>query len=144
QGQTISGDGTPPRKTGRPRSDEKDPGLLGALERLLKDETAGDPMGEQKWVRSSLRRLSARLKEEGHPVAFSTVRQLLKKMKYSLRCNLRKEPKRDCPDKDRQFRYIASQKAQYAAAGLPIISVDTKKKELIGNFRNPGRVWCQE
>jgi hypothetical protein len=144
QGQRIEAEAAPRRKTGRPRSEEKDPGLIEALERLLKDETAGDPMGETRWVRTSLRRLSARLREEGHPVAWSTVRLLLKKLHYSLRCSMRKQPRRKCPDEDEQFRYVASQKEKYTAAGLPIISVDTKKKELIGNFRNHGRAWCKE
>jgi transposase len=144
QPEQTRSDNEPRSRTGRPRCDEKDPGLIGALERLLSDETAGDPMGEKKWVRSSLRRLSARLKAEGHEVGYSTVRRLLKKMKYSLKCNKRKQPKRACPEQDEQFRYIASQKEKYAAAGLPIISVDTKKKELIGNFRNNGRAWCKD
>src|SRR5207237_7278361 len=141
--QTTAGD-EPSRSAGRPHVEDKDPGLIGALERLLKDETAGDPMGELKWVRSSLRRLSSRLKEQGHEVSYATVRRLLKKMKYSLKCNKRKQPRRDCPDQDEQFRYIASQKQKYTAAGLPLISVDTKKKELIGNFRNNGRTWCKD
>jgi hypothetical protein len=70
---------------------------------------------------------------------------LLKKMKYSLKCNRRKERERDgCPDRDEQFRLIAARKERFTAAGLPIISVDTKKKELIGNFKNNGRVWCKD
>jgi hypothetical protein len=145
QCETTGGDGGPAhRRMGRPRCDEKDPGLIGALECLLSDETAGDPMGERKWVRSSLRRLSAQLKAQGHPVGYSTVQRLLKKMGFSLRCNQRKQPRRDCSDREEQFRYIASQKEKYRSAGLPVISVDTKKKELIGNFRSNGRTWCRE
>jgi hypothetical protein len=138
-------EGTPSRpRIGRPRCDERDPGLIAALERLLGEETAGDPMGEKKWVRSSLRCLSKQLKAQGHPVGYSTVHRLLRKMGFSLKCNERKQPKRDCPDQDEQFHYIASQKEKYKAAGLPMISVDTKKKELVGNFRNNGRTWCRE
>jgi transposase len=132
------------RGPGRPWSEQKDPGLIPALERILRDETAGDPLGEQKWARSSLRRLSARLKDEGHEVSYKTVGRLLKQMGFSLKCNKRKRPGPQSPERDAQFHYIAAQKEKYAAAGLPIISVDTKKKELIGNFRSQGRAWCKE
>jgi hypothetical protein len=143
-GQPSPAAGEPKRRTGRPRVEEKDPELVGALERLLKDETAGDPLGEKKWMRSTLRRLSAQLKAEGHDVSYSTVRRLLKGMKYSLKCNKRKQAGPKTPERDQQFRHIAAQKERFTAAGLPIISVDTKKKELIGNFKNNGRIWCQE
>jgi transposase len=132
------------RGPGRLWSEEKDPALIPALERLLTNEVAGDPMGEQKWVRSSLRRLSERLKQQGHEVSYKTVGRLLKELGFSLKCNKRKQPRPDCPDQDEQFRYIASQKEKYRAAGLPVISVDTKKKELVGNFKNDGRTWCKE
>jgi hypothetical protein len=123
----------------------KDPGIMTALEQLLADEIAGDPMGEQKWVRSSLRYLSERLAAEGHSASESTVARLLKKMDFSLKTNKRKQGLRGrCPERDEQFQYIASRRREFAAAGLPIISVDTKKKELIGNFKNPGRVWCRQ
>jgi transposase len=142
---TASAADKPSRRPGRPPVAEKDPGLVAALERLLKDETAGDPMGEKKWMRTTLRRLSERLTGEGHPVSYSTVRRMLRKMKYSLKCNRRKERERErSPDRDEQFRFIASRKETYTAAGLPIISVDTKKKELIGNFKNNGQVWCKD
>jgi len=134
----------PRRGPGRPWSEEKDPGLIAALERLLEDQTAGDPMREQKWARSSLRRLSARLKQEGHEVSYKTVGRLLKQMGFSLKCNKRKQPRPQCPDQDAQFSYLAAQKEKYRAAGLPIVSADTKKKELIGNFRNSGQSWCRE
>jgi hypothetical protein len=115
------------------------------LEQLLGDEIAGDPMGEQKWVRSSLRHLSERLAAEGHPASANTVARLLKKMGFSLKTNRRKQGIRGrYPERDEQFQYIASQRRDFAAAGLPIISVDAKKKELIGNFLNPGRAWCRE
>jgi hypothetical protein len=122
----------------------KDPTILSAIERLLADEIAGDPMGEQRWVRSSLRHLSERLASEGHPASPGTVGRLLKKMGFSLKTNRRKQGARGrCPERDDQFRYIASQRQRFVAAGLPIISVDTKKKELVGNFRNEGRAWCK-
>jgi hypothetical protein len=129
---------------GRKLAEVKDPGLLTALERLLVDEVAGDPMGEQKWVRSSLRQLSKRLKEEGYQASTGTVRRLLKAMHFSLKANKRKQGRFGCPERDAQFQYIASLRQRFTAAGLPIISVDTKKKELIGEFKNPGRVWCRQ
>jgi transposase len=129
---------------GRLRAEEKDPAILPALERLLSDEVAGDPMGEQTWVRSTPRQLSDRLKKEGHEVSPRTVRRLLKNMGFSLKTNKRKQGRSGCPERDAQFCYIASLRESYTTTGLPIISVDTKKKELIGNFRSEGRVWCKE
>ena len=101
-------------------------------------------MGARKWVRSSLRRLSQRLAQAGHPVSAPTVSRLLKKHDYALRVNAKeKEAGAQHPDRDTQFHYIEAQRQAFATAGAPIISVDTKKKELIGNFKNAGRVWCQ-
>jgi hypothetical protein len=129
---------------GRLRAEEKDPALLPALKRLLADEVAGDPMGDQTWVRSTPRQLSDRLKKEGHQVSPRTVRRLLKDMGFSLKTNKRKEGRSGCPERDAQFCYIASLRESYTTRGLPIVSVDTKKKELIGNFRSEGRVWCKK
>lgn len=122
----------------------KQPEILAVLERLVSDEVGGDPMTEQRWVRSSLRHLSERLEEEGYKASQKTVRRLLKSLKFSLKANQRKQGKRGSPERDTQFNYIASQRQRFAAAGLPIISVDTKKKELIGEFRQNGRTWCRK
>jgi Rhodopirellula transposase DDE domain len=111
---------------------------------LLVDETGGDPMTKQKWVRLSLQRLSELLAEQGHALDPKTVRRLLRKLDYSLRANRKRFTGPPHPDRDRQFRYIARQKRRFLAAGWPVISVDTKKKELIGNFKNPGQTWCQQ
>jgi len=107
-------------------------------------ETAGEPSNEKKWVRSSLRQLSRRLAQIGHSASPPTVSRLLKKLDYSLKANVKKEAGNDHPDRDEQFRYIQTQKQTFQDAGLPMISVDTKKKELIGNFKNSGQVWCKE
>lgn len=102
-------------------------------------------MSEQKWVRSSLRHLAQRLKDAGHPASPSTVGRLVRKLGYSLRVNAKKrEASTAHPDREPQFEIIASQRQVFQAAGWPIISVDTKKKELIGNFKNAGRAWGQE
>lgn len=112
---------------------------------MVQPETAGDPMSEQKWVRSSLRHLSQRLEEAGHPASPPTVGRLLRKLGYSLRVNVKKhEASAAHPDRQAQFEVITSQRQVFAAAGWPIISVDTKKKELIGNFKNAGPAWGQE
>ena len=111
---------------------------------LLVDETGGDPMKKQKWVRLSLKRLSQLLAQQGHAIDPATVRRLLRKLKYSLKANRKRFTGPPHPDRDRQFRYIAAQKRRFRQAGLPVISVDTKKKELIGNFNNPGQTWCQK
>jgi hypothetical protein len=102
-------------------------------------------MGEQKWLRSSLRSLSDRLSHTGHKASAPTVSRLLKKHDYALRVNAKKqEAGSQHPERDAQFRYIESQKQAFLAAGEPIISVDTKNKELIGNFKNAGQAWSQE
>jgi Rhodopirellula transposase DDE domain len=112
---------------------------------LVEPETAGDPMGEQKWLRSSLRALRDRLAHAGHQASAPTVRRLLKKHDYALRVNAKqKEAGAQHPERDAQFRYIASQKQTFLAAGEPIISVDTKHKELIGDFKNAGQAWRRE
>lgn len=115
-----------------------------ALGELLADETAGDPMNEQKWQRSSLRHLTDALVHMGHWVSHTTVARLLHEMNYSLKANVKRLAGSTHPDRDRQFEYIAQQKRTYLEAGLPVISVDGKKKELIGKFKNAGRTWCQE
>jgi Rhodopirellula transposase DDE domain len=102
-------------------------------------------MSEQKWVRSSLRHLSQHLEEAGHPASPPTVGRLLRKLGYSLRVNVKKqEASAAHPNRQQQFEMLESQKQVFQAAGWPIISVDTKKKELIGNFKNSGQAWGQE
>ena len=110
---------------------------------MVEDETGGDPTSDKKWVRSSLRQLSRSLSQAGFPVGYVTVRRLLKEQGFSLRANCKRHTGPPHPDRDRQFRYIQRVKRLVLAAGHPVISVDAKKKELIGNFKNPGRTWCQ-
>lgn len=100
-------------------------------------------MSEQKWQRSSLRHLSTTLSEHGHPISHTTVGRLLENMEYSLKANVKRLAGKAHPDRDQQFEYIQQQIQAFLAAGWPVISVDTKKKELIGNFKNAGREWCQ-
>jgi hypothetical protein len=97
-------------------------------------------MSTRKWRRSSLRALSQAL---GEKVSHTTVGRLLRDLDYSLKANVKRLTGEPHPDRDRQFAYIEQQKQVFREAGWPIISVDTKKKELIGPFKNPGRRWCQ-
>jgi hypothetical protein len=114
------------------------------LRALLKEETAGNPMTRQKWIRRSVSRLQILLSERGYPLDTSTVRRLVLEMGYSLKSNRKRFTGPPHPDRDRQFRYIARLKKQFIVAGWPVISVDAKKKELIGNFKNAGQTWCKE
>jgi hypothetical protein len=129
---------------GQKLTEERYPTILAALERMLEDEVAGDPMTEQKWIRSSLRRLREKLRHEGYCVSTHPISRLLKKMGFSLKANKRKHGRSGCPDRNKQFKYIASRKQRFIRAGLPIISIDTKKKELVGDFKNEGKTWRRQ
>jgi hypothetical protein len=124
---------------------KKDPAIVPALQAAVEPETAGDPLTAQKWVRSSLRTLSSRLAGAGHRASPPTVARLLDKLGYALHVNAKKlEARADRPDRQAQFAHIAAQRAAFATAGQPVISVDTKKKELVGNFKNAGSTWSRE
>ena len=101
-------------------------------------------MTDRKWVRSSLRHLSDLLRKQGVSISRGTVGRLLKKLGFSLRANEKRLTGPPHPDRDRQFRYIERLKRRFLRAGLPVISVDAKKKELVGDFKNAGRVWRRE
>jgi hypothetical protein len=114
------------------------------LEQLLSDEIAGDPMREQTWVRTSTRKLRDKLRAKGHPVGHCTVHRLLKKLNFALRANQKRRGGSRGPGRDEQFQYIASQRNRFSEASLPCISIDTKHKELIGEFSRPGKTWCKK
>jgi len=101
-------------------------------------------MGGQKWVRRSLNYLRKALQGQGYSIGRMTIRRLLRKLDYSLKANRKRFTGPPHPDRDRQFRYIERVKKLFRTAGHPLISVDAKKKELIGNFKNPGRTWCRQ
>jgi len=111
------------------------------LKQLVEHETGGNPMNQDKWVRSSLRHLEEKLNKK---VSHTTIGRLLRDMDYSLKVNVKRLTGPAHPDRDVQFQHIRIQKEAFLQAGLPVISVDSKKKELIGNFKNPGRQWRQE
>lgn len=115
-----------------------------ALERLLEDSTAGDPMTGLKWTYRSLRRLAKALGRHGIQLSANTIARLLRQLDFSLRTNRKTLAEVSAPDRDRQFRYLARLRRYYINRGWPVISVDTKKKELIGAFKNPGRTWRRQ
>jgi len=110
----------------------------------MANDTAGDPMNSRKWSRKSIYVVSDQMREHGHPICPKTVSKLLKKSGYSLKSNRKEIAETQHPDRNTQFEIIAETKAQFETLGLPIVSVDDKKKELIGNFKNPGTAWCKE
>lgn len=126
---------------GRPPATVSDPGLLAALERLVDPATRGDPESPLKWTSKSTRSLAAELTRAGHRVAAATVAKLLHRAGYSLQAARKTMEGGDHPDRDEQFRYLAAQVNDHLAAGEPVVSVDTKKKELVGAYKNPGREW---
>jgi DDE family transposase len=111
---------------------------------LVEAETGGSPSCHRRWVRVSLRHLSQALKERGFPCSHTTIGKLLHAQRFSLRVNRKRFTGKTHPDRDRQFRYLERLKQRFLRAGLPVISVDGKKKELIGNFKNTGRAWCRQ
>ena len=112
-----------------------------ALEALLVDATAGDPITGLKWTHKTLRNLSQELQKRGFAIERDTVNRLLRELKYVQRTNRKRLSKTQDPDRDRQMRYVARQRRAFLKAGFPVISVDTKKRELVGNFKNAGRTW---
>jgi hypothetical protein len=118
-----------------------DPMLLDSLENLIEPETRGDPESPLRWVCKSTRTLAAQLKRQKHQVSHETVAQLLKSQHYSLQSNRKTEEGADHPDRDAQFRHINGQVKRALNKDIPVISVDTKKKELLGNFNNVGKQW---
>ncbi|MDQ2881998.1 MAG: ISAzo13 family transposase [Actinomycetota bacterium] len=127
------------RGGGRKSVEATDPGLWPALEKLVDPETRGDPMSELRWTTKSTVKLADELTARGHPVAPRTVARLLTGHDYSLRANTKTVEGKRHPDRDAQFRYINSRVGEFLTAGFPVISVDTKKKELVGNYKNAGR-----
>jgi hypothetical protein len=118
--------------------------LLKALDELVADATAGSPMGGLRWTHKSTRKLAGALRRRGFRIGYVTVARLLRAQRYSLRANRKRLAGKRDPDRDRQFRVLARRRRFFLKRGWPIISVDTKKKELIGNFKNPGRTWRQQ
>ena len=142
-------EGNPPdgrdriRRTGGGRKplEVADPEVSRRLRRILDETTAGNPMSLLKWTGKSTRTMAAELSRQGHPVSAMTVCRCLWAMEYSLQGNVKSLEGKQHPDRNEQFQYINRQGKSFQQSGDPVISVDTKKKEQIGAFRNPGRTW---
>jgi len=129
------------RGAGRKPLVVKDARLLAALDRLIEPGTRGDPESPLRWVCKSTRVLAWELRRKYHPISHVKVAQLLHDQDYSLQGTRKTEEGSDHPDRDAQFRHINATVKRALRAGMPVISVDTKKKELIGNYANAGRQW---
>jgi Rhodopirellula transposase DDE domain len=126
---------------GRRTSTRTDPGLLEALEQLIEPTTRGDPMSPLRWTCKSTANLAEELTRQNHPVSDRTVALLLKQSGYSLQANRKTREGSSHPDRNAQFEYINRQVRAFHRRRQPVISVDTKKKELVGEFKNPGEEW---
>ena len=126
---------------GRKRTVDTDPTLLKDLERLIEPGTRGDPESPLRWTCKSVRRLAAELRRQGHATSHRMVAELLHDLDYRLQANAKTMEGASHPDRNAQFEYINTRVRQYLGRRDPVISVDTKKKELVGRFKNGGREW---
>jgi hypothetical protein len=126
---------------GRPTAPARDPGLIAALDALVEPDTRGDPMSPLRWTAKSTRTLAEELTRQGHRVGARTVAELLTGMGYSLQATSKQIEGTQHPDRDAQFRYLNEQARSHLADGQPVSSVDTKKKEVVGNLAGKGREW---
>lgn len=135
--------GRPVRREGggRKKTVAKDPTLLADLERLVEPVTRGDPESPLRWTCKSMRKLAAELNGMGHRTSQHLVAELLRELGYSLQANRKTLEGASHPDRDAQFQHISEQAQAFQASVDPVISVDTKKKELVGDFKNGGREW---
>ncbi len=124
---------------GRKPATEAQPGYTDALDSLVEPESRGDPMCNLRWTTKSTRNLAEEMGRQGFPTSHTTVADQLDAMGYSLQAPSKTEEGKNHPDRDDQFRYIAARVAEHQAAGEPVISVDAKEKELVGNYHNGGR-----
>jgi hypothetical protein len=126
---------------GRKKAKQKDPTLVADLEKLVEPTTRGHPETCLRWTCNSVRKLAEDLNQMGHRVSYPVVAELLHELDYSLQANRKTQEGDSHLDRDAQFKYIDDKVRRYIAVGQPVISVDTKKKELLGNFKNGGREW---
>lgn len=141
QGARLKGERVRAAGGGRKRVEEVDPGFVRALERIMAENTAGDPMSLLRWTNKSTARIAEELTRLGHPASDETVRRKLLDMDYSLQANRKSLEGSSPAERDQQFQYINRLVKQFMRRGDPVLSVDTKKKERVGNFKNAGRTW---
>lgn len=130
-----------PVGAGRKPVEEIDPTLLKVLESIVDDSTAGDPMSPLRWVHKSTRTLADEMTRQGHSLSHVTVGRLLSILGYSLQVNAKSKEGRSPETRDAQFRHINGQVAKFESQGNPVLSIDTKKKEKVGEFKNPGKTY---
>jgi len=126
---------------GRKRLEQRDPGFDKALQRIMEESTAGDPMSLLRWTHKSTGRIAEELTRQGHPASDETVRRRLRGMDYSLQANAKTKEGESPEERDKQFRYINRQVKRFLRERQPVLSVDTKKKERVGNFKNSGKTY---
>ncbi len=126
---------------GRKPLETDDSGLIAVFERLLEDSTAGDPMTHLRWTHKSTRTLAAEMTRLGYPMTKIVANRLLRQLEYSLQSNAKEKEGKSPPDRDMQFRRINATVTEFQERGNPVLSVDAKKRELIGNFKNAGRTY---
>jgi hypothetical protein len=126
---------------GRKKVEQVDPELPGRLRKIVEETTAGDPMSPLKWTSKSTRMIAEDLAHSSHPISSVTVGRCLEQMGYTLQANVKTREGPQHPNRDAQFRYLNRQVKAFRRTGDPVISVDTKKKELVGAFKNGGRRW---
>jgi len=129
---------------GRRLVEETDQKMVKALEGIVAESTAGDPMSELRWTMRTTRSMAEELKRRGHAVSYRTVARLLHDLGYSLQANQKDKEGSNHPERNQQFQYINRVVKDFMGAGDPVISVDTKKKENVGEFKNAGRSWRKQ
>lgn len=129
---------------GRKIVEENSPEVLQVLEKLVGNSTAGSPMNNLRWTHKSTRTLAIEMTKRGHAMTHPTVARLLSKLGYSLQVNAKNKEGRSPDERDNQFRYINAQVTEFQQNGNPVLSVDAKKKELIGSFKNNGKAYCKK
>ena len=130
---------------GRKKLRQNDPYLVESLENLIEPSTRGDPESPLRWTCKSVRSLAAALEDKGHHIGRQSVANILHELEYSLQANRKtSEGKADHPDRDAQFQHINGYAKKFLRKGMPVISVDTKKKELVGKYKNNGQEWAKK
>ena len=129
---------------GRKKIIDKDPSVKEEIENILEENTAGDPMSRLKWTNKSTYTIADELKNKNQSISEGTVGSVIKSLGYSLQANIKSKENGSLAERDSQFRYINEQVKLFARKNMPVISVDTKKKELVGNFKNNGRKWMKK
>ena len=132
------------RGGGRKPVKEHDPEITRLLEKVMDESTAGDPMSPLKWSSKSTYQIRQYLARQGHPISEDTIQRRLRRRDYSLQANRKEREGQSHADRYRQFRYLNETAKRFLARGEPVISVDTKKKERVGNFKNTGRKWRKQ